>query len=240
VIGIILTGFLNDGTAGMWAIKQSGGYCIVQDPNEAQYPDMPLAVLDKMEVDETVSLKDMGDRILLRMLQADELKGIQPPATVIAESNLSERAATGIEKVSGLGEKSVYACPHCGGGLWKVKNGNLVHYRCHTGHAYSEDDLVLKQVETIETTIWVAVRMMEERKTFLEKIAKQHEERGLKSLSTQYQKNSAELEEHIIKMKDLLVAISKIRYVSDFILNYWKTCNLPGNTQNFFPGFIIR
>jgi len=111
VIGIILTGFLNDGTAGMWAIKQSGGYCIVQDPNEAQYPDMPLAVLDKMEVDETVSLKDMGDRILLRMLQADELKGIQPPATVIAESKLSERAATGIEKVSALGEKSVYACP---------------------------------------------------------------------------------------------------------------------------------
>jgi len=68
---------------------------------------------------------------------------------------------------------------------------------------------VLKQVETIETTIWVAVRMMEERKTFLEKIAKQHEERGLKSLSTQYQKNSSEPEEHIIKMKDLLVAISK-------------------------------
>ncbi len=184
VIGIILTGFLNDGTAGMWAIKQSGGYCIVQDPNEAQYPDMPLSVLDNMEVDKCVPLKDIADVILLRTLEAGQLKRITPPANVIAESKLSEKAATGLENVSSIGEKSVYACPDCGGGLWKVENGNLKHYRCHIGHSYSEEDLVVKQAETIENTIWVAVRMMEERKTLLGRIAKDYKEKGLRSLST--------------------------------------------------------
>lgn len=209
VIGIILTGFLNDGTAGMWAIKQSGGYCIVQDPNEAQYPDMPLAVLESMEVDETARLKDIGDLILLRTLKAGELKEKEVPENVIMESTLSEKSATGIEKVEPLGEKSLYACPDCGGGLWKIQNGNLSHYRCHIGHAYSEDDLVLRQAETIENTIWVAVRMMEERKTMLAKMARQNDEKGLKSLSSQYRKHADDLEEHIAKMKQLLLAITK-------------------------------
>src|SRR5262249_47948198 len=106
VIGIILTGFLNDGTAGMIAIKKSGGYCIVQDPNEAEYPDMPMAVLENLEADESVPLKNMADLILLRILQDGKLKETTPPPQVIAESNLSEKTATGIEKVREVGQKT--------------------------------------------------------------------------------------------------------------------------------------
>jgi two-component system chemotaxis response regulator CheB len=61
-IGIILTGFWSDGTIGMAAIKESGGYCI-HDPNEAEYPDIPMAVLEAMEVDDVLSLQNMGDSI---------------------------------------------------------------------------------------------------------------------------------------------------------------------------------
>jgi two-component system, chemotaxis family, protein-glutamate methylesterase/glutaminase len=103
-IGIVLTGMLNDGTTGMWVIKQSGGHCIVQDPNEAKFPDMPLAVLEAMEVDYCVSLEKMVDSIedIIRHVRP---KGITPPAEIVMESNLSEKMAVSLNGVSQLGEK---------------------------------------------------------------------------------------------------------------------------------------
>ena len=208
VIGVILTGFLNDGTAGMMAIKQSGGYCIVQDPNEAEYPDMPLAVLENMEVDDCVSLKNMG-KAIAEIINNAEVKGIVAPDKIIAESKLSERSATTIEGISRLGEKTIYACPDCGGGLWRIEDGKIKHYRCHIGHSYSEDDLLVKQSETTENTLWVAVRMMEERKLFLRKIAKENDDKGLQRLGSEYSRRAEDLEQHIEKLKELLFAINK-------------------------------
>ncbi|HKZ67318.1 MAG TPA: chemotaxis protein CheB [Chitinophagaceae bacterium] len=204
-IGIILTGFLNDGTSGMLAIKESGGHCIVQDPNEAEYPDMPLSVAETLNVDHCVSLKQMG-KIILEISKIEKVKGVLPPRKVVAESRISEKAATGIEEISKLGEKSVFACPDCGGGLWSIRNGHVKHYRCHIGHAYSEKDLVVKQSETIENTLWVAIRMMEERKTMLWKLAAENDLRGLGRISTTYREQSEQLKIHIEKLKEWLMA----------------------------------
>jgi two-component system chemotaxis response regulator CheB len=202
-IGIILTGYLNDGTAGMIAIKSSGGHCIVQDPNEAEYPDMPISVLEHTEVDDVVSLKDMGATILRIVNEAKE-KGASPPASVVLESRLSEKSATSIQQVSEIGKKSFYACPDCGGGLWEVENGKFNHYRCHVGHTYSENDLLLKQIETAEHTLWIALRMMEERKLLLQKVSRENNERGLGKLSGFYQEQSKNLDHHIDELKNLL------------------------------------
>jgi len=208
VIGIILTGFLSDGTAGMIAIKESGGHCIVQDPNEAEYPDMPLSVLENMEVDHCVSLKKMG-KIILEIFNQAEVKNISVPAAIIAESKLSEKAATSIDEVSRFGKKTLYACPDCGGGLWEIENGKSKHYRCHIGHSYSESDLLIKQSEEVEHTLWVAVRMMEERKLLMQKIAKESDEKGLQRLSSGYNQRSEDLKHHITNLKELLFAITK-------------------------------
>ena len=207
-IGVILTGLLNDGTVGMAAIKQSGGHCIVQDPNEAEYPDMPLAVLETMEVDYCVSLKRIGETIL-KIMEEAEVKNISPPEHIVAESKLSEKVATTIEGISNLGEKSLFACPDCGGNLWEINHGGLKHYRCHIGHAYSEKDLVVKQSESVENTLWVAVRMMEERKMLLEKIARENDRKGLNKLSLRYKEQSKQLNEHIMQLKELLFFINK-------------------------------
>ena len=209
-IGVVLTGLLNDGTAGMWAIKQSGGHCIVQDPNEAEYPDMPLSVLENMEVDHCGSLKTMGQAIE-NIIHDSEPKNLVPPAIVTAESAISEKVASGIEVVSQLGEKSVYACPACGGGLWKIDNGKLSHYRCHIGHSYSDQDLVLEQAEGVEQTLWVALRMMEERKLFMLKLANENSNKSLERLNQSYRQQGKQLEIHIDKLKDLLFEIHKER-----------------------------
>jgi two-component system chemotaxis response regulator CheB len=207
-VGIILTGMLNDGTAGMWAIQQSGGHCIVQNPNEAEYPDMPLSVLEIVQVDHCISLKKMGDIVNI-ICRNNGSKKIKPPAIITLESALSEKAATNLEKVATLGEKSTYSCPDCGGGLWKIGNDKASHYRCHIGHAYSEKDLLVRQSETIEQTIWVAVRMMEERKFLLLRMAGENDKKGLGKLGMHYRKQAEELDNHLEKMKGLLFLINK-------------------------------
>jgi two-component system chemotaxis response regulator CheB len=208
VIGIVLSGLLNDGTIGMNAIKKCGGYCIVQDPNEAEYPDMPLAVLENMEVDYCTSLKNMAD-IILDVINNAEAKQISIPENILEESKLSEKSATSIEGVRQLGQKSLYSCPDCGGGLWQIENGKTKHYRCHIGHAYSENDLVIKQAEETEHTLWVAVRMMEERKLLLNKIAREYNDRGFQRLNSEYNNRVEDLDQHIAKLKELLFAINR-------------------------------
>lgn len=203
-IGIILSGLMDDGTSGMWAIKRSGGKCIVQDPDEAEYPDMPVSVINHMEVDYVSTLVEIGPTI------ADIIKHTKgnkktAPEEVIAESKIAETTAVGIDDVSKLNvEQSIFACPDCGGGLWDVKNDVIKRYRCHIGHAYTERDLILKQAQTAGTTLWVALRMMEERKHLLRKMEVDSKKKGYKSIAANNVEKQDELGRHIDKLKEIL------------------------------------
>ena len=128
-IGIVLTGMLDDGTAGMQAIKKTGGTGIVQDPNEAEYPDMPLSVMNNMEIDYCLSLAEMG-AVLQKITGDAEVITTSIPPEIKAESEIAEKVATGIENVAALGDKSLYACPDCGGGLWHIQENAISRYRC--------------------------------------------------------------------------------------------------------------
>jgi two-component system chemotaxis response regulator CheB len=204
-IGIILTGFLSDGTSGMIAIKRSGGICIVQDPNEAEVPDMPLSVLNQIEVDFTVSLARMGE--ILEEIIITEPKETQPPPDIIAEAKLANTMAVGISETQKLGEQTVYCCPDCGGPLWKANQDQIDRYRCFTGHSYSEKELLIKQNNNIENTLWVAIRMMEERYNLYLKIAKGHYTTGIRRLGSNYQEEADNLKTHIEKLKSVLIAV---------------------------------
>jgi two-component system, chemotaxis family, protein-glutamate methylesterase/glutaminase len=203
VTGILLTGLLDDGTSGMWAIKRAGGTLIVQDPNEAEYPDMPLSVLNRMEVDYCLSLSEMGNA-LDEIFRTKEFNDDPIPRDILAEAEIAERMATGIEVVSKLGEKSFYSCPDCGGMLFLVENGKINRYRCHIGHSYSEADLATKQEEALDSTLWVALRMMEERKNLLTKMENDARLKGFSRFATQHQEKAAELQQHIENMKEML------------------------------------
>ncbi len=210
VIGVVLTGSLDDGTTGMLAIKRSGGTCIVQDPNEAEYPDMPLSVLDNMEVDHCISLSQMGD-VIFKVTQTLP-EEIPAPKDVIIESEIAERVVVDYENVKQIGEKSIYACPDCGGGLWGIEaeKGNTNRYRCHIGHSYSEKDLVVKQGEILESTLWVALRIMEERGTLLKKMEDDNNKKGFSKMATSYREKFEVIQHHVDQMKDVLYASQKI------------------------------
>ncbi|AKQ45921.1 hypothetical protein TH63_10145 [Rufibacter radiotolerans] len=209
-IGVVLTGLLDDGTTGMLAIKRSGGTCIVQDPNEAEHPDMPLSVLNSMEVNYCISLADMGE-ILLAITQTDP-EEIPAPEDVIIESEIAERVVVDYDNVKKIGEKSIYACPDCGGGLWSINDEGKAksdRYRCHIGHSYSEKDLVIKQYEIFESTLWTALRIMEERRNLFLKMEKDHARKGLSTLAKSYHEKAEAIQVHVDKMKEVLYASQK-------------------------------
>jgi two-component system, chemotaxis family, protein-glutamate methylesterase/glutaminase len=206
VTGIILTGLLDDGASGMWAVKRTGGTTVVQDPNEAEYPDMPLAVLNKMDVEYCVPISEMG-RIISHTIASKPFIDIPVPDDVQNEADMAERVATGMEFNSAAGERSPYTCPDCGGMLVVINDGKIVKYRCHTGHSYTEKDLVIGQSESIEATLWVALRMMEERKNLLKRLEDQSRERGFLRFASDHKIKWEELQAHIEKMKEILFRI---------------------------------
>ena len=195
----------------MYAIMRSGGILIVQDPNEAEYPDMPLSVLEHMDVSYCTTLENMGNIIADILQTSPEEKII--PQEILVESQIAERVIVDYENVAGIAEHSIYACPDCGGGLWemtKAGNEKIIRYRCHIGHSYSEKDLALKQGEIFESTLWVALRIMEERRNLLIKMEKDHLKKGLTVMAKPFRTKADTIQGHVDKMKEVLFASQRL------------------------------
>ncbi len=165
VIAVVLTGLLNDGTSGMWSVKRLGGIGIIQDPQDAQYASMPESVLEYVDVDHIVPLAEVGP-LLCQLTDKDMPEASEIPnedrsrmeleVGIAAEKNAFEMG------VLNLGEMSPVTCPDCSGVLVKFREGNLIRYRCHTGHAYTSGALLAEVTKTVEDTLWSSVRGLEE------------------------------------------------------------------------------
>ena len=171
VIGVLLTGYLDDGTAGLKVIKRCGGICIVQDPKDAEYPDMPTNALNQVKVDHCVPISEMGG-LLNKLLTRRMAKSKAVPKDILIESEIAKRVLSDLPSVTALGDQVPFNCPGCGGVLWKVDKGNSTRYRCHTGHAYTAASLMAAQTMKIEETMWTALRMFEERKNLMITVSK--------------------------------------------------------------------
>ncbi|WP_181304028.1 chemotaxis protein CheB [Rufibacter sp. XAAS-G3-1] len=217
VIGIVLTGMLQDGTVGMEMIKRSGGITLVQHPEEAEYPDMPLSVLNEIEVDYVVSVAEMG-QLLQELVFVPASSSAEVPEDVTYEATIAERLMldTGeIEDTELMGPRSQFSCPSCGGALWEVTKGNVTHFRCHVGHAFTPDAYLNANVESIEETLWIAMRMLEERRTMLSALADQDKRKGHNTWSEAQEERAQELKQHIARIRHLLMANANARHRHD-------------------------
>jgi two-component system chemotaxis response regulator CheB len=180
VVGVVLTGMLDDGTPGLQAIKARGGTAIVQDPGDAFAPSMPSSALRFVEVDHCVPLALMP--MLLGSLAAQ-------PATAVASPPLDDDAlereqdvANGngnvMETLSTFATPSPLACPECHGGLWKVLDSRPERYRCHTGHAYTLRTLQEAMATASDEAGWNALRALQERVIVLEHMESSYESFG--------------------------------------------------------------
>jgi two-component system chemotaxis response regulator CheB len=161
VIGVVLTGSLDDGAAGLYAIKERGGIAIVQDPLEALHPSMPKAAMKAVEVDYCVPISKMGT--LLVDLVNKEIPEQEEPVSEKMDIEVGvAREDNGLEMgIMKLGDLSPFTCPECHGVLLQLKEGNLLRFRCHTGHAYSLNTLLAEVTQSIEETLWDGIRTIE-------------------------------------------------------------------------------
>jgi two-component system, chemotaxis family, protein-glutamate methylesterase/glutaminase len=166
VIGVVLTGMLDDGTAGLLAIQKCGGITVVQDPKDAAYPGMPQSALNNLKVDYCVPINEMG-RLLERLTREPSGKLKPIPKDIRTEAEIAERVLSDVAQVNTLGKQVPYNCPNCGGVLWEMDSPAVPRYRCHTGHSFTLPALLESQSEKIEETLWISLRMFEERKNLL-------------------------------------------------------------------------
>lgn len=206
-IGIILTGMLDDGTSGMYAIKSCGGLCLIQNPSEAEYANMPQNVLNRVEID------FMADLAEIPIIVKDILNKPLPPQIAIpnelkVEADITEKLMSDINDLKKIAKQSDFVCPDCGGGLWQIKNDPLHRYRCYTGHVYTEKLLQEVQDLKIEESIWVSIRMLEEKRNMLQLLISRRNQNSENSTVFSLNKRVEEISEHIKRLKALVVKLS--------------------------------
>ena len=161
-IGVILTGNLDDGTAGLDAIKRLGGKAVVQDPADAMFPSMPLSAIQHVAVDHVVPLADMAALLVGLIHKRVPENAAATPPDVGVEVNIAKEHNPLESGLGAIAEPSTFACPECNGVLLQLKAAGLVRFRCHTGHAYSLDSLLAEVSEAVEVSLWSATRALQE------------------------------------------------------------------------------
>lgn len=179
VIGVVLTGSLDDGTAGLLAIKRRGGIAIVQDPEDALYPSMPVSAIQHVTVDYVRPLAEIGP-LLVQLVHEPLPKSQEPPVPedMELETRITEFDMEMLDNEQTVGTPSVFSCPECGGVLWEVQDGELLRFRCRVGHAFSADSMFSAQSEEIEDALWSALKTLEENASLSRRMADQARKRG--------------------------------------------------------------
>ncbi len=171
VVGVVLSGLLDDGTAGLAAIKQRGGIAIAQDPEEALYSGMPRSAFENVDVDYILKVADIS-KTLTHLASEPFLKSeVQVPQQMDMEASIAQFDLDTMQNTQRPGTPSGFACPECSGALWELHDGKLIRFRCRTGHAYSINSLLAEQTDALEVALWSALRALEEKAALTERMA---------------------------------------------------------------------
>lgn len=172
VVGVVLSGALDDGTAGLLAIKQRGGVAVVQDPYEALIPGMPQSALRYVEVDHLLAADEIGQVLSRLAREPAEEKGVYPvPDEMEFESKIAGLDPTVIDSNEHPGELAAFSCPECAGPLYEIRDAELLRFRCRVGHAYTTESMLEEKSEVLESALYLALNTLEESATMSERLA---------------------------------------------------------------------
>lgn len=195
VIGVVLSGNLDDGSAGLKEVVATGGVGIVQDPEDAAYPDMPRNAIGHAAPQHVLPLNGIADLV-------SELSEVPVEGTDMSDITTGE-SVTRIDS-SGWG----MSCPDCNGVLHQVGT-NPLQFRCRVGHAWTEHSLMDKRDTEIENALWIAVRSLEEKKELLERMAKQSEAGGWTHSEAMLRARASQVDTALGNLRDLLLQPSR-------------------------------
>lgn len=170
-IGVVLSGNLDDGTAGLWAIKRLGGIAIVQEPSDALFPSMPLSAINHVDVDHVVPVATIAPLLTQLTAATPDEEEFTVPDEMDVEVRIAKEENPldlGLDKMA---QPSNVACPECHGVLLTFTEEERTRFRCHTGHAYSAESLLAAVDEAIGEALWNSIRALEEGCMLMRKIA---------------------------------------------------------------------
>jgi two-component system chemotaxis response regulator CheB len=179
VVGVVLTGALNDGTAGLLAIKRRGGIAVVQDPADAFFPSMPESALEYVAADFCQLLAQIGPTLCRLATEPAMDDGVYPvPEEMEVETKILEMDEATMDNEQRPGKISVFTCPECKGPLWEMRDGDLLRFRCRQGHAFTGETMMAEQTDAVEDALWTALNILQESAQMSERMAAESRQRS--------------------------------------------------------------
>ncbi len=189
-VGVVLSGMLNDGASGLWAIKSRGGTAVIQHPVDAESDQMPLAALEAVEPDEVATAADLGG-VLSRLAASEAGESLAASDSLSLEVEIAAGARLGSHILREIADPSALSCPDCQGVLSEIREGRPLRYRCQTGHA-STAEILAARTEEVDQAMRIALRVMEERVTLVTRMAEDARRSGRPAVAELYNARAAE------------------------------------------------
>ncbi|HEY0070149.1 MAG TPA: chemotaxis protein CheB [Chloroflexia bacterium] len=206
VVGVVLTGALDDGTVGLVGIKERGGIAVVQDPNEALYPSMPHSAIQYCDVDHVLPLAGIPAMLVeLASRPAEDERGYPVPDRLDLEVQIVEGLDSHPEVLDRIGTPSHFTCPECHGTLWEMQGSELPRFRCRTGHAFSAESMLAEHNISVEAALWAAVRSLEESTTLSRRLAEQARRRNHLIVERKFNEKADETDRQANVIRQLLL-----------------------------------
>ena len=204
-IGVILSGMLNDGAAGIHAIGKAGGLTVVQHPADAEAPSMPTAALEATQVDHVARTEQIGP-LLAELVGSPAPPGNPAPADLDLEIRIALGRRLGSEQLREIAEPSTLSCPHCQGVLSTINNGVPLRYRCQVGHGFTAETLLEAQETPLHEALTISMRMIEERLSIAEGMARDAQAHGRTTLAEFYATRIAEYRRYADALREAINA----------------------------------
>ena len=215
VIGVILSGMLDDGSFGLMQVKRYGGVAICQDPAEADAPDMPASAIRYARPDYVLKPGEIA-QVLTKLVEepapATGRRAIAmserttPTSSVGIPSeagDIADRGDNALSSGSIQGPPTALTCPQCGGALWEQGEGGMLYYRCHVGHAYTAESMAAEHESELEQTLWAAMRMFQESASLYRRMAERAGPQG--EMTRRYRERADEEEARTELIRKLLL-----------------------------------
>lgn len=203
-IGVVLSGHLNDGASGLFAIKQRGGLAVVQQPLDAEVPSMPQAALEAVDPDRVVRAANLAAALcdLVRQPAA-------PGPAAVPDLELEVRIALGdrlgSSNLGAIAQPSALSCPHCHGVLSEIVARGPLRYRCQTGHAFTAEAALAGQQAEVDEAMMIALRVMEERVTLVSRMGREAREQGRAAAAELYEARAEEYGRYAATLREAAV-----------------------------------
>ncbi|MBX3501068.1 MAG: chemotaxis protein CheB [Alphaproteobacteria bacterium] len=182
VIGVVLSGALSDGTAGLKAIKRCGGLAVVQDPADAMVPHMPQSAMRHVEIDHVADADALGP-LLARLVRQPAGPTPEIPFDIRLETAIAAQELADMKVDDMLGTPSRFTCPECHGALWEIEDNGMLRYRCHVGHAYNADTVLSSQGAEADRLLGTLLRSHQERAALARRMSAHEREQGRDGLA---------------------------------------------------------